>query len=162
MEVEKTVKMSPPPQCSFNDRPPLTYHPNPVPLMACQEGVDTLQLEFVSAEEMVPNLSQERQSIPPKPTVAFTSHTAPEAEAGLIWDPSENSSAMRYQKMQKYLKKQVFQQSLCTGFAFRIEHRKWNRGRNRLPKLVQTIVPSVPFPMFNPEGEPGSRLTDHN
>ena len=44
--------------------------------------------------------------------------------------------------------------SECTGFAFRIEHRKWNRGRNRLPKLVQTIAPSVPFPVFNPEGEP--------
>ena len=43
----------------------------------------------------------------------------------------------------------------CTGFAFRIEHRKWNRGHNRLPKLVQTIAPSIPFPVFNPEGEPG-------
>ena len=32
----------------------------------------------------------------------------------------------------------------------RIEHRKWNRGRNRLAKLVQTIAPSIPFPVFNP------------
>ena len=31
-----------------------------------------------------------------------------------------------------------------------IEHRKLNRGRNRLPKLVQTIAPSIPFPVFNP------------
>ena len=29
--------------------------------------------------------------------------------------------------------------TLSTGFAFRFEHRKWNRGRNRLPKLVQTM-----------------------
>ena len=43
-----------------------------------------------------------------------------------------------------------------TGFAFRFEHRKWNRGRNRLPKLVQTIAPSVPFPVFTSEGEPGT------
>ena len=41
-----------------------------------------------------------------------------------------------------------------TGLAFRFEHRKWNRGRNRLPKLVQTIAPSVPFPVFKSEGEP--------
>ena len=32
----------------------------------------------------------------------------------------------------------------------RIEQRKWNRGRNRLPKLVQTIVTSIPFPVFKP------------
>ena len=32
----------------------------------------------------------------------------------------------------------------------KIEHRKWNRGRNRLPKLVQTIAPSIPFPVFHP------------
>ena len=44
---------------------------------------------------------------------------------------------------------------MSTGFAFRFEHRKWNRGCNRLPKLVQTIVPSVPFPVFKSEGEPG-------
>ena len=44
----------------------------------------------------------------------------------------------------------------CTGFAFRFEHRKWNRVRNRLPKLVQTIGPSVPFPVFKSEGEPGT------
>ena len=30
-----------------------------------------------------------------------------------------------------------------TGFAFRFEHRKWNRGRNRLPKLVQTKIPKL-------------------
>ena len=42
-----------------------------------------------------------------------------------------------------------------TGFAFRFEHRKWNRGRNRLPNLVQTIAPSIPFPVFKSEGEPG-------
>ena len=35
----------------------------------------------------------------------------------------------------------------CTGFAFRFEH--------RLPKLVQTIAPSIPFPVFKSEGEPG-------
>ena len=32
----------------------------------------------------------------------------------------------------------------------RIEHRKYNRGCNRLPKLLQTIAPSIPFPVFNP------------
>ena len=45
-----------------------------------------------------------------------------------------------------------------TGFAFRFEHRKYNRGRNRLPKLVQTIAPSVPLPVFKSEGEPGTPL----
>ena len=30
-----------------------------------------------------------------------------------------------------------------------------NRGRNRLPKLVRTIVPSIPYPVFKSEGEPG-------
>ena len=43
-----------------------------------------------------------------------------------------------------------------TGFAFRIEHRKWNRGRNGLHQLGQPVAPSVPFPVFNPEGEPGT------
>ena len=32
----------------------------------------------------------------------------------------------------------------------RMEHRKYNRGRNRLPTLVQTIAPSVLFPVFHP------------
>ena len=30
-----------------------------------------------------------------------------------------------------------------------------------LPKLVQTIAPSIPFPVFNPEGEPGTYLISH-
>ena len=30
-----------------------------------------------------------------------------------------------------------------------------DRGRNRLPKLVQTIATSVPFTVFKSEGEPG-------
>ena len=42
-----------------------------------------------------------------------------------------------------------------TGFAFRIEHRKWNRGRNSLHQLGQPVAPSILFPVFNPEGEPG-------
>ena len=46
--------------------------------------------------------------------------------------------------------------STCTGFAFRFEHRKWNRGRNGLLQLEQPVAPSVPFPVFNPEGEPGT------
>ena len=45
-----------------------------------------------------------------------------------------------------------------TGFAFRIEHRKWNRGRNGLHQLGQPVAPSIIFPVFNPEGEPGSSL----
>ena len=44
----------------------------------------------------------------------------------------------------------------CTEFAFRIEHRKWNRGRNALHQLGQPVAPSILFPVFNPEGEPGS------
>ena len=39
---------------------------------------------------------------------------------------------------------------LCTLWIRRIEHRKLNRGCNRLPKLVQTTPPSIPFPVFNP------------
>ena len=38
----------------------------------------------------------------------------------------------------------------------RIEHRKWNRGRNGLHQLGQPVAPSILFPVFNPEGEPGS------
>ena len=45
---------------------------------------------------------------------------------------------------------------MYTGFAFRFKHRKCNIGRNRLPKLVHTIAPSVPFPVFKSEGEPGT------
>ena len=41
----------------------------------------------------------------------------------------------------------------CTGFAFRFEHRKWNRGRNRLHQLGQPVGPSIP--VFKSEGEPG-------
>ena len=41
----------------------------------------------------------------------------------------------------------------------RIEHRKWNRGRNRLPKLVQAIAPSIPFPVFNLLYPQGKRQT---
>ena len=43
----------------------------------------------------------------------------------------------------------------CTGFAFRFEPRKWNRGRNGLHQLGQPVAPSVPFPVFKSEGEPG-------
>ena len=32
--------------------------------------------------------------------------------------------------------------SCSTGFAFRFEHRKWNRGRNGLHQLGQPVAPS--------------------
>ena len=41
------------------------------------------------------------------------------------------------------------------GFAFRFEHRKWNRGRNGLHQLGQPVAPSILFPAFKSEGEPG-------
>ena len=44
----------------------------------------------------------------------------------------------------------------CTGFAFRFEHRKWNRGRNFLHQLGQPVAPSVLFPVFKSEGKPGT------
>ena len=44
----------------------------------------------------------------------------------------------------------------CTGFAFRFEHRKWNRGRNGLHQLGQPVVPSILFSVFKSEGEPGT------
>ena len=44
----------------------------------------------------------------------------------------------------------------CTGFAFRFEHRKWNRGRNGLPQLGQPFAPSILFPVFKSVGEPGT------
>ena len=34
------------------------------------------------------------------------------------------------------------------GFAFRFEHRKWNRGRNGLQQLGQPVAPSILFPVF--------------
>ena len=43
----------------------------------------------------------------------------------------------------------------CTGFAFRFEHRKWNRGCNGLHQLGQPVAPSILFPVFKSEGEPG-------
>ena len=46
-----------------------------------------------------------------------------------------------------------------TGFAFRFEHRKWNRGRNGLHQLGQPVAPSVLFPAFKSEGEPGRLLS---
>ena len=46
-------------------------------------------------------------------------------------------------------------QSKSTRFAFRFEHRKWNRGRNGMHQLGQPVAPSVPFPVFKSEGEPG-------
>ena len=42
-----------------------------------------------------------------------------------------------------------------TVFAFRFEHRKWNRGRNGLHQLGQPVSPSILFPVFKSEGEPG-------
>ena len=44
----------------------------------------------------------------------------------------------------------------CTGFAFRFEHRKWNRGRNGLHQLGQPVAPSILLPVFKSEGEPGT------
>ena len=32
----------------------------------------------------------------------------------------------------------------------RIEHRKWNRGRNGLHQLGQPVAPSILFPVFHP------------
>ena len=43
-----------------------------------------------------------------------------------------------------------------TGFAFRFEHRKWNRGRNGLHQLGQPVGPSILFPVFKSEGKPGT------
>ena len=37
-----------------------------------------------------------------------------------------------------------------TGFTFRFEHRKWNRGRNGLHQLGQPVAPSVLFPVLHP------------
>ena len=36
-----------------------------------------------------------------------------------------------------------------TVLVNRMAHRKLNRGRNGLPKLVQNIAPSVPYPLCN-------------
>ena len=36
------------------------------------------------------------------------------------------------------------------------EHRKWNRGRNGLHQLGQPVAPSILFPVFKSEGEPGT------
>ena len=47
----------------------------------------------------------------------------------------------------------------CTGFAFRFEHRKWNRGRNGLHQLGQPVAPSILLPVFKSECEPGTVLT---
>ena len=49
-----------------------------------------------------------------------------------------------------------FVQTQCTGFAFRFEHRKWNRGRIGLHQLGQPVAPSILFPAFKSEGEPGT------
>ena len=46
-----------------------------------------------------------------------------------------------------------------TGFAFRFEHRKWNRGHNGLHQLGQPVAPSILFPVFKSEGEPGRQIT---
>ena len=35
-----------------------------------------------------------------------------------------------------------------TGFAFRFEHSKGNRGRNGLHQLGQLVAPSILFPVF--------------
>ena len=43
----------------------------------------------------------------------------------------------------------------------RMEHRKSSRGRIRLPKLVQTIAPSVLFPVFNPPYPQGIYTSRH-
>ena len=39
---------------------------------------------------------------------------------------------------------------VCTGFAFRFEHRKRNRGRNGLHQLGQPVAPSVLFAVLHP------------
>ena len=48
--------------------------------------------------------------------------------------------------------------TICTGFAFRFEHRKWNRGHNGLHQLGQPVAPSILFPVFKSEGEPGTYI----
>ena len=47
---------------------------------------------------------------------------------------------------------------MCTGLAFRFEHRKWNRGCNGLHQLGQPVAPSILFPVFKSEGEPGTQI----
>ena len=39
---------------------------------------------------------------------------------------------------------------VTTLWIKRIEHGKWNRGRNGLHQLGQPAAPSVLFPVFNP------------
>ena len=50
----------------------------------------------------------------------------------------------------------------CTLRIRRIEHRKWNRGRNRLSKLVQTTAPSILFSVFNPPYPPVTHQVEPN
>ena len=55
--------------------------------------------------------------------------------------------------------------NMCTLWIRRMEHRKYNRGRSRLPKLGQTIVPSVLFPLFHPPYPQGTAFitrAEHN
>ena len=47
-----------------------------------------------------------------------------------------------------------------TLWITRMEHSKYNRGCNMLPKLVQTLAPSVLFPVFNPPYPQGRLRTE--
>ena len=41
-------------------------------------------------------------------------------------------------------------------------NRKWNRGRNGLHQLEQPVAPSILFPVFKSEGEPGIPRQKHH
>ena len=61
-------------------------------------------------------------------------------------------------RVQKY-----FMKIQCTLWIRMIEHRKYNRWCNMLPKLVQNIAPSIPFPVFKILFiHIGYRILDHN
>ena len=95
--------------------------------------------------------------------------------ANLIWKllhppqhvTTENSHDARITKLEQALigvttTVQGYHHASCgywwhsTGFAFRFERRKWNRGCNGLHQLGQPVAPSVPFPVFKSEGKPGT------
>ena len=43
-----------------------------------------------------------------------------------------------------------------TDWGYETSSRKWKRGRNGLHQLGQPVAPSVLFPVFKSEGEPGT------
>ena len=109
-----------------------------------------------------PNLMNGMSRWSAVPPASFFTNCRQNLPLGSLRD-SESPSALRKERRSDSHAQNSFRfRCIHTGFAFRFEHRKWYRGRNGLHQLGQPVAPSIQFPVFKSEGEPGTVIIGYS